>query len=123
MYCALYLPLLSLLPEPKLTVEFSFLLDVYSSKYYTSNPSSFSYFIVCICTLVYSCIPTQQMHCTENSENSKQIFPEMKLRASIPNFYIHVSASDLYIPTISPQIVTQQIVGPILEIYKLLTDT
>jgi hypothetical protein len=39
-----------------------------------------------------------QMHCTENS---KQIFPEMKLRA--PNFYIHVSECNLYIPTISPQ--------------------
>jgi hypothetical protein len=27
------------------------------------------------------------MHCTENS---KQIFPEMKLRGFVPNFYIHV---------------------------------
>jgi|688.fasta_scaffold181569_3 hypothetical protein len=32
--------------------------------------------------------------CTENSE---QIFPEMKLRDLAPNFYIHVSVSDLYI--------------------------
>jgi hypothetical protein len=29
-----------------------------------------------------------QMYCTENL---KQIFPEMKLRGLIPNFYIHVS--------------------------------
>jgi hypothetical protein len=28
------------------------------------------------------------MHC---AENSKQIFPEMKLRGLVPNFYIHVS--------------------------------
>ncbi len=27
----------------------------------------------------------------------------MKLRSLVPNFYIHVSVSDLYIPTIGPQ--------------------
>ncbi len=40
------------------------------------------------------------MHCPENS---KQIFPEMKLRGLVPNFETHVSVSDLYIPTYSPQ--------------------
>jgi hypothetical protein len=34
-----------------------------------------------------------KLHCTENF---KQIFPEMKLRGLVPNFYIHVSVSDLY---------------------------
>ncbi len=34
------------------------------------------------------------------TENSKQIFPEMKLRGLVPNFLTHVSVSDLYIPTI-----------------------
>ncbi len=29
--------------------------------------------------------------------------PEMKLYGLVPNFYIHVSVSDLYIPTIGPQ--------------------
>ncbi len=33
-------------------------------------------------------------HCTENL---KHLFPEMKLRGLIPNFYIHVSVSNLYI--------------------------
>jgi hypothetical protein len=37
---------------------------------------------------------TLQMHCPENS---KQISPNMKLRGFIPNVYIHVSVSDLYI--------------------------
>jgi hypothetical protein len=37
------------------------------------------------------------IHC---SENSKPILPEMKLCGLVPNFYIHVSGSDLYIPTI-----------------------
>jgi hypothetical protein len=36
-------------------------------------------------------------HCTENS---KHIFPEMKLRGLIPNFYFHVSGSDLHVPMI-----------------------
>ncbi len=35
-----------------------------------------------------------------NTENSKQISPEKELRGFSPNFRIHVSASDLYIPTI-----------------------
>ncbi len=38
------------------------------------------------------------MHCVENS---KQIFPEMKVRGLVPNFYTHESVSDLYISTIS----------------------
>ncbi len=38
------------------------------------------------------------------TENSKYIFPEMKLRGLVPNFYVHVSVSDIYIPMIgTPQ--------------------
>ncbi len=40
---------------------------------------------------------TTHTHCTENL---KHIFPEMKLRGLFPNFYIHVSGSNLCIPTI-----------------------
>jgi hypothetical protein len=36
-----------------------------------------------------------QRHCTEIS---KQILPEMKKLGLVPNCYIHVSVSDLYIP-------------------------
>jgi hypothetical protein len=36
-------------------------------------------------------------YCTENPI---YVFPEMKLRALIPNSYMHVSVSDLYIPRI-----------------------
>ena len=32
------------------------------------------------------------------------VFPELKLRGLLPNFYIHGSVSDLYIPTIGPPI-------------------
>jgi hypothetical protein len=43
-----------------------------------------------------------------NTENSKQIFPEKELRGLSPNAYIHVSVSDLYIPTISLPILLQE---------------
>ncbi len=36
------------------------------------------------------------IHCTVNL---KHIFPEMKQQGLVPSFYIHVSGSDLYIPT------------------------
>jgi hypothetical protein len=40
---------------------------------------------------------TLQRHFTENS---KQVFPEMKLHGLISNSYIHVSVSNFNIPTI-----------------------
>jgi hypothetical protein len=41
-------------------------------------------------------------------EDPIYVFPEMKLRGFVPNFHIHVSVSDLYIPTIGPSILMQQ---------------
>jgi hypothetical protein len=38
------------------------------------------------------------------TEKLKQIFPEKELRSLSPNFHIHVSVSDLYIPRIGPHI-------------------
>jgi hypothetical protein len=58
-----------------------------------------------------------------NTENSKQIFPEKEMRGHIPNFHIHVSVSDLYIPTNDLPILLQEICGLILGIFKSLTDT
>jgi hypothetical protein len=52
-----------------------------------------------------------------NTENWKQIFPEMELRSHGPNFHIHVSVSDLYIPTIDPPILLREICGQILITY------
>ncbi len=47
------------------------------------------------------------LHCTENQI---YVFPEKELRGLSPNFYIHVSVSDLqlYIPRIGPYILLQQ---------------
>ncbi len=48
---------------------------------------------------------TLQRH---NPQSSKQIFPEKELCGLSPNFHIHVSVSDLYIPTISLPILLQE---------------
>ncbi len=64
--------------------------------------------------------PTLQRH---NTENLKQIFPEKELRGLSPNFHIHVFVSDLYIPTILlPNLLKENKCGPILGIYKSVTD-
>jgi hypothetical protein len=44
------------------------------------------------------------------------MFPEMELHGLSSNFHIHVSMSDLYIPTVGLPIL-------LLGIYKSLTDT
>jgi hypothetical protein len=43
-----------------------------------------------------------------SSEKAKQIFPEKELCALNPNFHIHVSVSDLYIPTMGLPILLQE---------------
>jgi hypothetical protein len=57
-----------------------------------------------------------------NAENLKQIFPEKEYRGLSTNFYIHVSVSKLYISTMGLPILLEEICGPILGIYKSLTD-
>jgi hypothetical protein len=52
-----------------------------------------------------------QRHCTENS---KQTFPEMKLRGLVPQSYIHESVH---------LFCCSKICGPIVGTYKSLTDT
>ena len=52
---------------------------------------------------------TPFLHCKDTvPKNSKHSFPEMKLRGLVTSSYIHVSVSDLYIPTIGPPILLQQ---------------
>jgi hypothetical protein len=59
----------------------------------------------------------------QNTEISKQIFPEKEYRGLSPNFHIHVSVSELHIPTIGLSILLEEICRPILRLYKSLTDT
>jgi hypothetical protein len=50
-------------------------------------------------------VSTLQRHSTENL---KQIFPEKELCGISPNFHIHVSVRDLYIPTMGLPILLQE---------------
>jgi hypothetical protein len=59
----------------------------------------------------------------QNAENLKQIFPEKEYRGLSPNFHIHVSVSELYIPTIGLPVLLEEICRLILGIYKSLKDT
>ncbi len=59
----------------------------------------------------------------QNTEISKQIFPEKEYRGLSPNFHIHASVSDLYIPMIGLPTLLEEIYRPILGLYKSLTDT
>ncbi len=43
-----------------------------------------------------------------NTKNSKKIFPEKELRGLSPYFHIHLSVSDLYIPTMGLPILLQE---------------
>ncbi len=54
----------------------------------------------------------------QNAENLKQIFPGKEYQALSPNFHIHVSVSELYIPMIGMPYLLEEIYGPILGIYK-----
>jgi hypothetical protein len=62
--------------------------------------------------LLASCFAKQQLRPyalqRHNTENSKQIFPEKKLRGYSPNSCVHVSVSDLYIPLIGLPIQLQE---------------
>ncbi len=58
----------------------------------------------------------------QNTEISKQIFPEKEYRGLSPNFRIHASVSDLYISTIGLPILLEEICRPILGQYKSLTE-
>jgi hypothetical protein len=62
------------------------------------------------------------LHCKDNAVNLKQIFPEKEYRGNSPNFHIHESVSELYIPTMGLPFLLEEICGPILGIYKSLTD-
>ncbi len=71
-----------------------------------------------LCTIATNFYTLQR----QNTEISKQIFPEKEYRGLSPNFHIHVSVSHLYISTISLPILLEKICRPILGIYKSLTD-
>ncbi len=64
------------------------------------------------------------MHCKDkNTEILKKIIPEKEYRGLSPNFHIHASVSDLYIPAVGLPFLLEEICRPILGLSKSLTDT
>jgi hypothetical protein len=90
---------------------------IFQTKEYLSEVHSMSYLFLYGATL--RCTRSKLYKYTmqrTNTENWKQILPEKELRGHSPNFLIHVSVSDLYIPTIDLPILLQEICGQFLEI-------
>jgi hypothetical protein len=54
----------------------------------------------------------RKIPCTAKTkcQNFKQIFPEKEYRGLSPNFHIHVSVSELYIPTMGLPFLLEEIV-------------
>jgi len=57
----------------------------------------------------------------QNTEISKQIFPEKEYRGLSPSFHIHAPVNDLYIPAIGLPNLLEEICRSILGLYKSLT--
>jgi hypothetical protein len=74
-----------------------FLVSQFGLDHVANNPVG----IVLPCTRFCKNLHALKRHSTENS---KQIFLEMNLRGLAPDFHIHVSVWNLYIPTIGPPI-------------------
>jgi hypothetical protein len=67
---------------------------------------------------------TYTTHCNPHCKEIRiYIFPEEELHGLSPNFHIHVSVSDLYIPTFGSLFSWSRIGRPIRGIYKSLTET
>jgi hypothetical protein len=60
---------------------------------------------------------------TAKKKCPKQIIPEKEYWGLSPNFHIHVFVSELYILMMELPFLLEEICGPILGIYKSLTDT
>jgi hypothetical protein len=59
----------------------------------------------------------------QNAENLKQIFPEKEYWDLCPNFHIHVSVSELYIPTMGLPVMLEEMCRLILGILYINRST
>ncbi len=93
------------------------------SLYFICSPYRYSlamFFLFLTFTLEMFYLDPVPTHC---NGNSVYIFLFWELRGLSPNFHIHVSVSNLYIPWIGPHISSSRKSRPIEGIYNSLTDT
>ncbi len=63
------------------------------------------------------------LHCKEPIPEIRNKHSQKRnRRGHSPYFHLHVSKSDLYLPTIDLPNLQQEMFGPILEMYKSLAD-
>jgi len=68
-------------------------------------------------------VSQSKLSCLICKENHIYVFLFWELRGLSPNFHIHVSVSDLFIPRIGPHVSSSRKGRPIVGVYNLLTDT
>jgi hypothetical protein len=90
------------------------------------SPSYFLTMLGNTVRLLLSCTITSMNYSMNYSicvQHCKDKIPNFETNIPSPNFHIHASVSDLYIPTLSLPILLEEICRPILGLCKSLTDT
>ncbi len=111
-HVALYTQAFSAHLEACLTFDFSIFVSIWSKR--RSHEINVPWW----CSYIDLCAAKEQYRKFETNIPRKGI-----ARGHSPNSHIHVSVSDLYIPRIRLPIMLKEIYGPILGIFKSLTDT
>jgi hypothetical protein len=116
--------------EDKLSLKIGVNPNVYPPKCFALTAATHSALLkpLSLAKLCPNCYPLQCFQLSQtlqrqNAENLKQIFPEKEYCGLSLNFHIHVSVSELCIPTMDLPFLLEEICGPMLGIYKSLTDT
>ncbi len=76
--------------------------------------------------MIFLHFPLPQDRCNpqwQRKQHSAKPYNSQKLLGLVPNLYIYVSVSYLFIPRIGPPILLYCVCEPIVGIYKSLTDT
>jgi hypothetical protein len=72
---------------------------------------------------MYTVVSVKRILQRQNSKNLKENIPEKELHSLCPNFHIHVSVRDFYIPMMCLPILLQENMWNDPGIYKSLTST
>jgi hypothetical protein len=90
--------------------------DLFRLHYFLNTASSAAPQILMCRTMLHGIALQRQ-----STEISKQILPEKEYWGLSPNFHIHVSVTDLYVPTIGLPILLEEICRQLLGLYKSTT--
>jgi hypothetical protein len=103
-----------------------FRVKIFSQVEYLEPDDGLScYFFQDLCWALTLDSSLSMLYCKEPIPKIENKYSQKRkeLRGHSPTFHIHVSVSDLYIPTMDLPILLRVICGPILGTYKSRTDT